>query len=76
LKISDGNTFGGSNPHSPPGGFMRKLYSNKMEKMLDKQEEEIIITNPNEPIKTFFRKLIYRYTVLKHNIVIFFKKPI
>jgi len=55
---------------------MRKLYSNKMEKMLDKQEEEIIITNPNEPIKTFFRKLIYRYTVLKHNIVIFFKKPI
>ena len=30
-----------------------------MEKMLDEQEMDTIITNPNQPVRTFFRKIRY-----------------
>jgi len=36
-----------------------------MEKILEEQENETVITNPKEPIRTFFRKLAYRLAVFK-----------
>ena len=35
------------------------IYRSTMEKILDKQEDETVITNPKEPTRTFFRKLSY-----------------
>jgi hypothetical protein len=34
-----------------------------MDKILDKCEEDTPITNPDEPVRTFFRKLVYRLAV-------------
>jgi hypothetical protein len=34
-----------------------------MEEILDRYDEETPITNPKEPIRTFFRKQIYRLCV-------------
>jgi hypothetical protein len=31
-----------------------------MEKILEQQENETVITNPRERFRTFFRKLVYR----------------
>jgi len=36
-----------------------------MEKLLDQQERETVITDPKQPVRTFFRKLRYRYNVWK-----------
>jgi hypothetical protein len=30
-----------------------------MEKILDEQERDTIVTNPKEPVRTFFRKMLY-----------------
>ena len=32
-----------------------------MEKILKEMENDTIITNPGEPVKTFFRKIGYRF---------------
>lgn len=34
-----------------------KVYRSTMERILDKQENDTIITNPKEPLRTFFRKV-------------------
>jgi hypothetical protein len=34
-----------------------KIYRSVMVKILDKQENDTIITNPKEPARTFFRKV-------------------
>ena len=34
-----------------------KVYRSAMQKILDKQENDTIITNPKEPVRTFFRKV-------------------
>ena len=36
-----------------------------MEKILKEQENETVVTNPDEPARTFFRKLAYRFAVWK-----------
>ena len=36
-----------------------------MDKILERYEEDTPITNPKEPIRTSFRKLVYRLSVLK-----------
>lgn len=36
------------------------VYRSPMEKILQQQENDSVITNPNEPAKTLLRKLIYR----------------
>jgi len=36
-----------------------------MEKILDEQENETVVTNPKEPGRTFLRKLAYRFEVWK-----------
>ncbi|MGC9195532.1 MAG: hypothetical protein ACP5IL_08775 [Syntrophobacteraceae bacterium] len=36
-----------------------RIYRNPIEKILDEQERDKIITNPNEPVRTFFRKIRY-----------------
>jgi hypothetical protein len=38
-------------------GFPMKVYRSTMERILDKQENDTIITNPKEPLRTFFRKV-------------------
>jgi hypothetical protein len=42
-----------------------RVYRSSMEKILDQQEENLPITNPNEPFKTFWRKMLYRWTLWK-----------
>jgi hypothetical protein len=42
-----------------------KIHRSSMEKILDQQENDTIITDPKQPVRTFFRKLLYRYTVWK-----------
>jgi hypothetical protein len=39
--------------------YLRRM----MDKILDRYEEETPITNPKEPIRTSFRKLVYRLSV-------------
>jgi hypothetical protein len=36
-----------------------------MDKILERYDEDTPITNPNEPVRTFFRKLVYRVYVWK-----------
>jgi len=33
-----------------------KIYRSVMVKILDKQENDTVITNPKEPVRTFFRR--------------------
>lgn len=39
------------------------VFRNPMEKVLTEQENETVVTNPNEPFRTFLRKLAYRFAV-------------
>jgi hypothetical protein len=34
-----------------------KIYRSHIEKMLDQQDMDTIITNPKQPVRTFFRKI-------------------
>jgi hypothetical protein len=36
-----------------------KIYRSPMEKILDKQQRDEIISNPKEPFRTFLRKLLF-----------------
>jgi hypothetical protein len=36
-----------------------KIHRSSMEKILDQQENDTIITNPKQPVRTFFRKIHY-----------------
>jgi hypothetical protein len=38
---------------------LMKVYRSSMEKILEKQENDTIITNPKEPVRTFFRKVCF-----------------
>ena len=42
-----------------------RIHRSSMEKILDEQEQNTVITDPKHPVRTFFRKLHYRYTVWK-----------
>jgi hypothetical protein len=46
-------------------GEAMKIYRSPMEKILDEQEMDTIITNPKQPVRTFFRKI--RYILSKWN---------
>lgn len=39
------------------------FYRRMMDKILDKWDEDTFVTNPDEPIRTFFRKLVFRWAV-------------
>jgi hypothetical protein len=45
-----------------------KIYRSNMEKILDKQEEDTVITNPKQPVRTFFRKIHYLLAVWKEKL--------
>jgi hypothetical protein len=45
-----------------------KIYRSNMEKILDKQEEDTIITNPRQPVRTFFRKIHYLFSLWKEKL--------
>jgi len=39
------------------------VFRSPMEKILEQQENETVITNPKERVRTFFRKMAYRIEV-------------
>ncbi len=41
------------------------VFRSPMEKILDQQEDETVITNPKDRFRTFLRKMAYRYAVWK-----------
>ncbi len=41
------------------------IYRSPMEKILEQQEENTVVTSTKEPMKTFFRKLAYTYACWK-----------
>ncbi len=45
-----------------------KIHRSSMEKILDQQEDDTIITNPKQPIRTFFRKIRYLFSLGKEKI--------
>jgi hypothetical protein len=49
----------GENGLFPRKGKEMKIYRSSMEKILDQQEDDTIITNPKQPVRTFFRKIQY-----------------
>ena len=44
------------------------VYRSPMEKILDQNENNTVITNPKEPGRTFLRKLAYRIACLKNRL--------
>jgi hypothetical protein len=40
-----------------------RLYRSSIEKILDEQERDTIITNPKEPVRTFCRKVRFLLSV-------------
>jgi hypothetical protein len=46
-----------------------------MEKILQEQENATVVTNPKEPVRTFFRKLAYRTAVWKDRLRRLFHRP-
>jgi hypothetical protein len=46
-------------PRSPGGGAVMKVYRSPMEKILEQQENDTVITNQKEPLKTLLRKIRY-----------------
>jgi hypothetical protein len=41
------------------GRWVMTIYRSPMEKILEQQEENTVITSPKEPTRTFFRKIAY-----------------
>ena len=41
------------------------IYRSPMEKILEQQEDNIVITSSKEPAKTFFRKIAYVFACWK-----------
>jgi hypothetical protein len=39
--------------------FIMTIYRSPMEKILEQQEENTVITSPKEPTRTFLRKIAY-----------------
>jgi len=39
-----------------------------MEKILDQQENDTLITNPEQPARTFFRKIQYLFSLCKEKL--------
>jgi hypothetical protein len=50
------------------------VYRSPMEKILEQQEENTIITNPKEPVRTFFRKMAYIYSCCRDSLKGFFSR--
>jgi hypothetical protein len=45
-----------------------------MEKILEQQEENTVITNPKEPARTLFRKIAYIYACWKDKLQRIFRR--
>lgn len=50
------------------------VFRNPMEKILDQQENETVITNPKDRFRTFLRKWAYRFAVWKDRVRRFFSR--
>jgi hypothetical protein len=40
-----------------------KIHRSSMEKILDEQERDTIVTDPKQPVRTFFRKIRYLFAL-------------
>jgi hypothetical protein len=45
-----------------------RIYRSPMEKILDEQERDTIITDPKQPLRTFFRKVRYLLSVFSEKL--------
>lgn len=45
-----------------------RIHRSSMEKILDQQESDTLITNPKQPIRTFFRKVRYLFAAKKEKL--------
>jgi hypothetical protein len=54
--------------------FAMTIYRSPMEKILEQQEENTVITSPKEPAKTFFRKIAYTYACWKDKLKRIFRR--
>lgn len=45
-----------------------RIHRSSMEKILDQQESDTLITNPKQPIRTFFRKIRFLFSAKKEKI--------
>ena len=45
-----------------------RIHRSSMEKILDQQERDTLITNPKQPIRTFIRKVRYLFAAKKERI--------
>ena len=50
-----------------------RIHRSSMEKILDQQERDIIITNPKQPVRTFLRKIRYHMAKGKEKIINLFR---
>lgn len=50
------------------------VFRSPMEKILDEQENETVVTNPKEPTRTFLRKMAYRFEVWKDRLRRLFRR--
>jgi len=50
------------------------IYRSPMEKILEQQEENTVITSPKEPARTFFRKVAFGYACWKEKVKRLFGK--
>jgi hypothetical protein len=51
-----------------------EIYRSPMEKILKQEENNTIITNPDEPGKTWLRKIAYRYAYWRSKIKHLFER--
>ena len=51
-----------------------KIYRSPMEKILDKQQRDEVISNPDEPVKTFLRKVHFTISKWSDAIARLFKR--
>lgn len=50
-----------------------KVYRSQMEKILDRQENDTIITDPKQPVRTFIRKMKFVFSVWNEKLRSVFK---
>lgn len=44
------------------------VFRSPMEKLLEQQENETVVTNPAEPFRTYLRKLAFKWAVLRERL--------
>jgi hypothetical protein len=51
-----------------------EIYRSPMEKILKQEENNTVVTNPDEPGKTFFRKIAFKYSWWREKLMRLFSR--